>query len=86
MTDSTIEIQCLGEFGAQGLAVDLRGVKQVALLGFLAVNLGKPCSRELLISIFWEDRFNDQARQSLRQALSTLRRAFRTCPAGLEVE
>ena len=86
MTSNSVEIQCLGDFAVQGLAVDVRGVKQAALLGFLAANLGRPCPRETLISIFWGDRFNDQARQSLRQALSTLRRAFRPCPDGLEIE
>ncbi len=86
MTNSAVEIQCLGDFAIQGLAVDLRGTKQVALLGFLASNLGMPCARETLVSIFWGDRFNEQARQSLRQALSALRRAFRHCPDGLEIE
>ena len=86
MNGPTIEIRCLGEFAVQGLAVDIRGAKQVALLGFLAANLGKPCPRETLVPIFWGDRFNDQARQSLRQALSALRRAFRHCPDGLEIE
>jgi len=86
MTRSTIKIHCLGDFAVEGLAVDVRGTKQVALLGYLAVNLGKPCSRETLVSIFWGERFNDQARQSLRQALSVLRRAFQACPAGIEIE
>lgn len=86
MSNPIIEIQCLGEFTTKGLADDLRGGKQVALIGFLASNLGTPCSRETLASIFWRDRFNDQARQSLRQALSALRRSFRHCPDGIEIE
>jgi DNA-binding SARP family transcriptional activator len=64
----------------------LRGVKQIALMGFLASNIGISCSREALASIFWRDRFNNQARQSLRQSLSALRRAFQLCPEGLEIE
>ncbi|WP_419913735.1 BTAD domain-containing putative transcriptional regulator [Hoeflea sp.] len=86
MTDYAVEIRCLGNFSAQGLAEDLRGAKHIALLAFLASNLDAPMSRETLISIFWGDRFNDQARQSLRQALSVLRRAFRPCPEALEIE
>ena len=86
MTNPAIEIRCLGDFAVHGLAADLRGAKQIALLGYLAANLGKACPRQTLISIFWADRFDDQARQSLRQSLSALRRAFSSCPGGLNIE
>ncbi len=86
MSGNTVEIRCLGDFEVQGLAVDVQGVKQTALLAYLASNLGASCPRETLISIFWGDRFNDQARQSLRQALSALRRAFRDLPDALEID
>lgn len=50
------------------------GSKQQGLLAFLALNGDQPPSRDRLIALFWGDRFDEQARQSLRQALSKLRK------------
>ena len=80
-----VQIHCLGEFRIEGLPEPVRGRKQIALLGYLASNLGRPCSRSTLASIFWGDRFDDQARQSLRQALSSLGKVFKMCPDSLQV-
>lgn len=81
-----IRINCLGDFSVHGLSQEIRGRKQVGLLAYLATNLGTSCSRDKLISIFWGDRFDNQAKQSLRQGISSLRKAFEFCPGGLEVD
>ena len=72
-----LQINLLGQFAvfdATGAAVDVGGAKQRALLAFLALNLGHAVPRDRLIGLFWADRFDDQARQSLRQALTKVRR------------
>lgn len=57
-----------------GGTVELKNKKAQALLAYLALT-GKPHSRDHLASLLWEDRFDDQARASLRQALFALRKA-----------
>ena len=52
------------------------GAKQQALLASLALNLGQAPSRNKLINLLWGTRFDDQARQSLRQAISKLRKSL----------
>jgi DNA-binding SARP family transcriptional activator len=54
--------------------VAVTGKKNQALLAYLAVNAGKAQPREKLAGLLWGDRFDDQARQSLRQAISKLRK------------
>lgn len=81
-----LTIRCLGEFEIDGLPSQPRGLKQTALLAYLATNLGKPCSRSTLISVFWGERFDDHARQSLRQALSALGKTFRPFPGSLHID
>jgi TolB-like protein/DNA-binding SARP family transcriptional activator/Tfp pilus assembly protein PilF len=48
--------------------------KGLALLAYLAMNAGRPVSRAVLADLLWGDRVEAQARQSLRQAILTLRR------------
>lgn len=81
-----LTIRCLGDFEIDGLPSQPRGLKQTALLAYLGANLGKPCSRATLISVFWSERFDDHARQSLRQALSSLGKAFGSCPGSLHID
>ena len=57
-----------------GNLVDLRNRKAQALLVYLALT-AKPHSREHLATLLWGDRFDESARNSLRQALHTLRKA-----------
>ena len=45
-----------------------------AILAYLAVNAGERIRRERLIDLLWGDRFDAQARLSLRQALFEIRR------------
>jgi DNA-binding SARP family transcriptional activator/Tfp pilus assembly protein PilF len=56
--------------------------KDRQLLAYLATQNGRPQSREKLASLLWADRGEDQARDSLRQSLTALRRAFRA--SGLD--
>jgi DNA-binding SARP family transcriptional activator/TolB-like protein len=57
------------------LALPTRKDRQ--LLAYLAMQGGRPQSREKLASLLWADRAEEQARDSLRQSLAALRRAFR---------
>lgn len=59
------------------------GAKLQGLLAYLALNLDMSPSRDQLIALFWGDRFTDQARQSLRQAISKLRRLLDGQDRGL---
>ena len=75
MTIPTINV--LGRFELRdpdGNLVTVPGAKQQALLAYLALNRNNPPTRDRLMSLFWGDRFDEQARQSLRQALSKLRK------------
>jgi predicted ATPase/DNA-binding SARP family transcriptional activator len=60
-----------------------------ALLAYLAVEADFPHRRETLAALFWPDQSPKLARQSLRQSLSTLRRAIKdqdVSPSFLLVE
>jgi DNA-binding SARP family transcriptional activator len=57
-----------------GEPVELKNRKAQALLVYLALT-GQPQTREHLATLLWGDRFDEQARNSLRQALYTLRKA-----------
>ena len=48
--------------------------KTRALLAYLAVNADRPQPRERLMALLWSDRGEQQARQSLNQALKSIRR------------
>ncbi len=52
------------------------GRKAQALLAYLALNPGRSLPREKLASLLWGERFDEQARHSLRQCLLTLRKAL----------
>jgi DNA-binding SARP family transcriptional activator/tetratricopeptide (TPR) repeat protein len=80
-----LRLALLGGFRAQRGAGETLGLptrKAQALLAYLALNAGRPCSRETLTGLLWGDRGETQARQSLRQAVASLRRALggRPCP------
>ena len=79
-----LQIQLFGEFSvrdAEGNDIAIAGAKTQGLVAFLALTMEMPPSRDRLISLFWGDRFTEQARQSLRQAVAKLRRIFEA--AGL---
>lgn len=73
-----IRFQLLGPAGLfaghANSAVRVSGQKGFALLAYLAMNASRPVGRAVLADLLWGDRVEAQARQSLRQALLTLRR------------
>src|SRR5262245_22321060 len=68
----------LGGFQARaaGQVVDVLGRKERALLTVLAMPAGEPGSREKLAGLLWSARSDNQARDSLKQALVRLRKSF----------
>ncbi|MGF1660635.1 MAG: BTAD domain-containing putative transcriptional regulator [Rubrimonas sp.] len=71
----------LGVIGAFGLTLDgapvaLRNRKAQALLALLALSGAASAPRERLAAALWSESDAEQARQSLRQTLSDLRRAL----------
>jgi DNA-binding SARP family transcriptional activator len=74
-----IDIKLFGKLTVQddsGGPIAITGAKTQGLLAYLALNTDMPPSRDRLMSLFWGDRFTDQARQSLRQAIAKLRRTL----------
>ena len=73
-----LRLALLGRFelsGPEG-AIDLTSKKLVGLVALLGCTMPKPQSREKLIGLLWGSRFDAQAHQSFRQALTRLRRAL----------
>ncbi len=71
-------LRTLGELSLQdasGHVVKLRTRKGLYMLAFLASDPDRSWSREHLAAIFWGDRMEQQARNSLRSALSDIRSA-----------
>jgi TolB-like protein len=76
---TALNIRLLGGFETQfgsGQAVPALGRKAQALLAVLALTPGTQQSREKLTALLWSDRGEAQARSSLRQSLSELRKAL----------
>lgn len=73
-----IRFQLLGQAGLfashSGTAVRVSTQKGFALLAYLAMHAGRSVGRGILADLLWGDRVEAQARQSLRQAILTLRR------------
>ena len=72
-----LQLRLFGRFAVtagDGATVAVTGKKNQALLAYLAANADRAQPRERLAGLLWGDRFDDQARQSLRQAISKLRR------------
>ncbi len=60
--------------GADGAEIPLKSQKAKALLAYLALPPGKTRSREEIMALLWSDRGEAQARASLRQVLTGLRK------------
>ncbi len=74
-----VRLQLFGKFeifDANGAPICLASEKSRGLLAFLALHSELPPTRDRIISLFWGDRYRDQARQSLRQAVTKLRRVL----------
>ncbi len=89
-TVASLNIRLLGGFEAHlasGAPIAPIGRKAQALLAYLALAPGTPHAREKLTALLWSDRGEAQARSSLRQALSELRKALAGAdPPPLETE
>ena len=76
---SNLRLNVLGNFEAllaSGDAVSLPTRKAEALLTYLALAPGQPLSRERLFNLLWSDRGEEQARNSLRQCLNTIKKSL----------
>jgi TolB-like protein/Flp pilus assembly protein TadD len=74
-----VSIRLFGRLGVtdrDGGKISVAGKKPQALLAYLALNAGQPQSRNKLAALLWGERFDEQARQSLRQGISKLRKAL----------
>ena len=72
-----LRLQIFGTFCASdslGRVILVKSKKARALLAFLALPPGKPRSREEIMALLWSERGEEQARSSLRQVLSALRK------------
>jgi len=70
------ELKILGGFeffDEDGAEISVRSRKVRALVAYLALDPDRRHEREVLAGLLWGDRFDAQARQSLRQALLSLR-------------
>lgn len=76
---SKLQLILLGHFDcllASGTRIALSMRKAEALLAFLALAPGLRHPRERLINLLWSDRGEEQARNSLRQALSSIKKSL----------
>ncbi len=84
--EAKARLRLLGGFeiaGFDGKEIVIPGRKPSALLAILALSPSFSCTRERLIGLLWSDRGDAQARNSLRQALVSLKRALG--PHGPEI-
>ncbi|NKB26418.1 MAG: tetratricopeptide repeat protein [Rhodobacteraceae bacterium] len=83
------DVKLFGKFevlSQDGAAINVAGAKTQGLIAFLAMNMGMPPTRDRIVNLFWGDRFTDQARQSLRQAIAKLRRILPDGDRALVIE
>lgn len=74
---SVLQLQLLGDYqihSASGALITLSAKKSQALLAFLSVKPTQLVSRDKVAGLLWSSTGPEQARQSLRQLLSTLRK------------
>src|SRR5690242_13059665 len=76
---TTLRLELLGDFRfvAGGGLVTISARKAQALMAYLAVKPAQLVSRDKIASLLWGSFGPEQARQSLRQMLSTLRRELK---------
>jgi TolB-like protein/cytochrome c-type biogenesis protein CcmH/NrfG len=86
----SLRLQLLGPFEARGpseLPIFLPTRKSEALLAYACLTPGRPHPRDRLVNLLWSDRGEDQARNSLRHALSALKKVLADLePAPLVIE
>jgi len=85
-----LNLKLLGQIECRQPSGDLLNLstrKSEALLAYLALAPGIRHSRDRLVNLLWSDRGEDQARNSLRQALSSLRKSLdQISPDLLDIE
>jgi DNA-binding SARP family transcriptional activator len=84
-----LSLTLLGGFEARsdaGPPVTFTRKKSQALLAYLALHLGQPQPRDKLAALLWGEASDQQARHSLRQALTTLRQALAGAPSSCLIE
>lgn len=69
-----------------GTPIQLPPKKARALLAYLALTEPRPQPRDKLAALLWEDSSDSQARTSLRQALSAIRRSLEAAEALLDAD
>lgn len=82
---ASVLIQVLGGFRltVAGRVVSSLPRKAQALLAYLAVQDGRPATRDTVSDLLWTDRGAEQARHSLRQTLLVLRRELPDVIGGM---
>src|SRR5436190_19386957 len=76
-----LRLELLGDLQMRsdsGSLVTISAKKSQALLAYLGVRPSQRTSREKIATLLWSSTGPDQARQSLRQTLSTLRKELST--------
>jgi TolB-like protein len=80
-----LRLSIFGRFRAAdalGNEIPIKSKKARALLAYLAMPPGKERSREEVMALLWSERSDEQARSSLRQALSGLRKELGEIAVG----
>lgn len=82
--EARVRVRLLGGFEVDAGGAPLRFPtrKTEAVFAYLAFHAGTPARRDELVRLFWADRQPEQARNSLRQALTAIRHALQ--PAGAD--
>jgi TolB-like protein/Tfp pilus assembly protein PilF len=78
-TRAVLKVKLLGSFEClwgEDEVVEVQSKKARGVLAYLALARGKSVLREQLAGVFWPSSAEQQARQSLRQCLSSLRKLF----------
>ena len=85
--DGALTLRLLGPFALEGATEAVQSIpkKAQAILAYLARRNGTPVPRETLTALLWSDSEDEQARASLRTALSSIRRYLGEQGATLEV-
>ena len=74
---AVLHLELLGDFrlrGESGSLITISARKSQAMLAYLAVRPAQLVSRDKMAALLWSSTAPEQARQSLRQTLSTMRR------------
>lgn len=83
-----VRLRMLGSFEVEssGEPVSLPTRKAAAILAILSIDDERAHTRERLAALLWGDSGPEQARQSLRQSLFSIRRAFSDVPEPVVVD